>query len=98
MNKTGKSVYVFRVDCMHFSLFLDIFGYIYVRWLLIFCTSQYLAGPTSHKTWWVQLLVAGSHKTWLVTSQRFQLAALICSCQLRNKAGIRDKGIELRHL
>ena len=23
-------MYVFRVDCMHFSLFLDTFGYIYI--------------------------------------------------------------------
>ena len=29
------------------------------------------ADPTSHKTWWAQLLVAGSLKTWLVTSQPF---------------------------
>ena len=27
MYKTSKSVYVFSVDCMHFSLFLDTLGY-----------------------------------------------------------------------
>ena len=31
MYKTSKSVYVFSVDCMHFSLLLDTLGYNFLR-------------------------------------------------------------------
>ena len=36
MYKTSKSVYVFSVDCMHFSLFLDTLGYNFLHKYIFF--------------------------------------------------------------